>query len=194
MIDELTIGNLIKRYIKMRGRTAKEVSVSLNMNYTTFCGILNRDAVDAKLLFQLANLLDLDLDWMSQFFGHHGPISPLAPYHMPRMQSDFRQHNYPSVIQSLDTCIRNNPDSISDARKELLTYHPNLFYLLDVLLPEEDIIRITVERKKEKFHCIPVNQSSSYRPRTRGRSACYQIYEGNEALNLIIAARKEELK
>ena len=194
MSDKLTIGSLIKRYIKMRGRSAKEVSVSLKLKYTTFCGILNRDAVDAKLLFQLANLLDIDLDWMSQLFGHHGPISPLAPYQMPRMQSDFRRHNYPTVMQSLDTCIRNNPDSISDARKELLSYHPNLFYLLDVLLPEEDIIRITVERKKEKFHCIPINQSSSHRPQTRGRSACYQIYEGIEALNLIIAARKEELK
>jgi hypothetical protein len=56
------------------------------------------------------------------------------------------------------------------------------------------VSRITVERKKEKFHCIPINQSSSHRPQTRGRSAYYQIYEGIEALNLIIAARKEELK
>ena len=194
MMNELTIGGLIKRYIKMRGRTAKDVSAALNIPYTTFCGILNRDAVDAKLLFQLANLLDIDLDWMSQLFGHHRPISPLAPLQMPRMQSDFRRNIYPTVKKSLDTCIQNNPDSISDARKELLSYHPSLFFLLDVLLPEEDIIRITVERKKEKFHCIPINQTSSYRPQTRGRSACCQIYEGIEALNLIIAARKEEMK
>ena len=31
----------------------------LGRNYTTFCGVLNRDAVDAKLLFELANLLDM---------------------------------------------------------------------------------------------------------------------------------------
>ncbi len=55
MENQLTIGSLIKRHIKMRGKTTKQVAKALGRNYTTFCGILNRNAVDAELLFELAN-------------------------------------------------------------------------------------------------------------------------------------------
>lgn len=188
MDDKLTIGALIKRHIKMRGRTVKEVSETLNRNYTTFSGILNRDAIDAKLLFELANLLDIDLVWMSELFDHRKPISMFAQYQMPRMQSDFRKHDYPDVLTQLDCCIKNNPDSIADARKELLSIYPNIFYILDVLMPEEDIIRITVERGKEKYYCIPLD----FQKNTRGRSL-QQILDSREMLNRIILERKEEL-
>ena len=94
MEDKLTIGSLIKRHIKMRGRTVKEVSEALGRNYTTFSGILNRDVVDAKLLFELANLLDIDLVWMAELFDHKKSISSFAQYQLPRMQSDFRKHDY----------------------------------------------------------------------------------------------------
>ena len=188
MENTLTIGSLIKRYIKMRGRTAKEVSMALGRNYTTFCGILNRNVVDAELLFELANYLDIDLVWMSQLFDRRKPISSLARYQMPRMQSDFRKHDYPDVCRQMDQCIKNNPNSITDARRELISVYSNIFYLLDVLLPENDIIRITVERGKEKYYCIPLE---SMRP-TRGRSM-HQIYDGLEMLNQLILQRKEEL-
>lgn len=188
MEKTLTIGSLIKRFIKMRGRTAKEVATAVGEKYTTFCGILNRDAVDAKLLFKLANLLDIDLTWMSQLFDHRKPVSSLAPYQMPRMQSSLRDHDYPEVCGQLDICIKNNPTSIADARRELIGTYSNVFYLLDVLLPENDMIRITVERGKEKYYCIPL-EVENY---SRGRYL-QQIYDGNEMLNQIILQRKEEL-
>ncbi|MBQ5712817.1 MAG: helix-turn-helix transcriptional regulator [Oscillospiraceae bacterium] len=188
MDDILSIGSLIKRHIKMRGRTVKEVAVLLGRNYTTLSGVLKRDAVDAKLLFQLANLLDIDLLWMVQLFDQRRPISSMAPYQVPRMQSDFRNHDCPEVRRQLDDCIRNNPTSIADARRELIRRYSNVFYLLDVLMPEEDIIRITVERGKEKYFCIPVSSPSC----TRGRPS-HQIYDSTEMLNLIIATRKEEI-
>ena len=188
MKDTLTIGSLIKRYIKMRGRSVKEVAKKLNRKYTTFSGILNRDAVDAKLLFELANLLDIDLNWMSELLGSKKPISAFAQYQMPRMQSDFRKHDYPEVLQQLDVCIKNNPTSIADARAELMGAYPNVFYLLDILIPEEDIIRITVERGREKYYCIPLSSQSI----TRGRGI-QQILDSREMLNLIILERKEYL-
>lgn len=188
MEDKLTIGSLIKRHIKMRGRTVKEVSETLGRNYTTFSGILNRDVVDAKLLFELANLLDIDLVWMAELFDHKKPISSFAQYQLPRMQSDFRKHDYPDVLAQLDSCIKNNPDSIADARKELMSIYPNIFYILDVLMPEEDIIRITVERGKEKYYCIPLGVQNN----TRGRTM-HQILDSKEMLNRIILERKEEL-
>jgi transcriptional regulator with XRE-family HTH domain len=192
MENKLTIGFLIKRYIKMRGHTAKDVAKLLGVNYTTFCGILNRDAVDAKLLFRLTNLLDIDLTWMAQLFDHSRSISPLAPLQMTRMQPEFRRQNHPTVLEQLDACIKNNPTSISDARTELLQIHSNLFYVLDMLLPEDYTIRIITERRKEKLICISPGESPTLL-RSRGRGIGHS-YEGREMLNQIIAARKEELK
>ena len=188
MENPLTIGSLIKRHIKMRGKTAKQVADALRKNYTTFCGVLNRNAVDAELLFELANYLDIDLVWMSQLFDHRKTISSLARYQMPRMHSDFRKHEYDDVRTQMDICIKNNPNSIADARRELIATFSNVFYLLDVLMPEDDIIRITVERGKEKYYCIPIEAGNH----TRGRSL-QQIYDGNEMLNQLILQRKEEL-
>jgi hypothetical protein len=88
----------------------------------------------------------------------------------------------------MDNCIRNNPASIADARRELVGIYSNVFYILDVLMPEEDIIRITVERGKEKYFCIPFGDPSC----GRGRPSP-QIYNSTEMLNLIIAQRKEEI-
>ncbi len=193
MSEPLSIGYLVKRYIEMRGWTIKKVADAVGKNYTTFCGILKRDAIDAKLLFELSNLLDMDLAWMSQLFSHNKSISSLDQYQMPRMQEDFRELDYPTVCQQLDYCIQNNPNSISETRKELLSIYPSLFYVLDILLPVEYIIRITVERGKEKFYCIPLCEQTGNIYRTRGRTT-QQIYEGNELLNQIIARRKEELK
>jgi transcriptional regulator with XRE-family HTH domain len=192
MEGTLTIGFLIKRYIKMRGYTAKDVAKQLGMKYTTFCGILNRDVVDAKLLFRLANSLDMDLIWMAQLFDHDRSISPLAPLQMTRMQPEFRQQNYKVVSEQLDACIKNNPTSISDTRIEFLQIYPNLFYVLDILVPENYTIRIITERRKEKLICISPASSPTLL-RSRGRTLD-QRYDGREMLNQIIAARKETLK
>ena len=51
----LAISEIIKRYIKMRGYTIQQVADKLGVNYKTFVGILNRDAIDAKLLFSSTN-------------------------------------------------------------------------------------------------------------------------------------------
>lgn len=189
MNRELTIGELIKRFIKLRGRTLKEVAAALDKNYKTLSGVLNRNAVDAELLFELANLLDIDLAWMSQLFDHHRTISFLEKYQMPRMQREFREHEYTSVVSALDACIQGNPDSITDVRHELMQYYKQLFYLLDVLLPEDYIIRITVERDREKYYCISLKQTSE----NRGQE-CFSrremICEGNEKLSQLIQERK----
>lgn len=191
MDGSLTIGELIKRFVKLRGRTMKEVAADLAVNYTTLNGIINRNALDAKLLFELANLLDIDLNWMSQMFDHHHPISYLERHQMPRMQSEFREHELPTVYKALDDCIRNNPNSLAEARHELLRHFNQAFYLLDVLLPEDYIILITVDRKCEKYLCLSMTANTGGRGRTvTGRPA---VVEGHEMINRLIANRKEEI-
>ena len=55
MNDNISVGKILKRYISMRGLTVTRVADMLGKNYKTLVGRLNRNAVDAELLFQLAN-------------------------------------------------------------------------------------------------------------------------------------------
>lgn len=177
----------------MRGHSISEVAGLLDMNYKTFDGILNRDVVDAKLLFELANLLDIDLCWMAQLYEKHRPISFLEQYQMSRMNTEMRENESKIVLSCLDRHIRENPTSIIDVKNCLTRDFNQLFYLLDVLLPENYIIRITVERDREKYYCMPIDTSTSFSRFSRGRSAMTQFYEGHEMLKQIILERKAVL-
>ncbi len=193
MNNTLTISKIIKRYIKMRGYNIQSVALRLNMNYKTFDGILNRDAVNAKLLLRLANLLDIDLCWMAQLYENKRPISFLEQFQMTRMNYELRESEEKMVLSRLDEHIKNNPHSISDVKKELLRDFPQLFYLLDVLLPEDYIIRVAVERDREKYYCMPTSAPEPKSNMRRGMNAPYSFYEGHEMLKQIILDRKVEL-
>lgn len=193
MENILAVSKIIKRYIKMRGYTIQQVAAKLDMNYKTFDGILNRDSVDAQLLFQLANLLDIDLCWMAQLYEKKRPVSFLEQYQMSRMNPEMREGELKVVLSYLDRYITEIPDSINEIKAELMRNFNQLFYLLDVLLPENYIIRISVERDREKYYCMPlqtVEQTSRLR---RGRNATTQFYEGHEMLKRIILERKAEI-
>lgn len=192
--NSLSIGQIIKRYIKMRGYTIETVAIKLEMNYKTFDGILNRDAINAKLLFQLANLLDIDLCWMAQLYEKNRPISFLEQYQMTRMNNEMREIELKHVLDNLDRHIYENPSSITDVKNRILGDYPQLFYLLDVLLPETYIIRVVVERTREKYYCMPINSSKQTNRLGIGRSTTTQFFEGQEMLKQIILKRKAELE
>ena len=199
LAETFSIGWLIKRYIKMRNYTMKEVADILRIKYTTFSGKIVRNDIDAELLFQLANLLEMDLTWMAQLFNKHRPISLLDKYQMSRMSNDFREMGRKLVLPRLDEHIQNNPNSLTDAKNELMAdFHHQLFYLLDVLLPETYLIQIEVDRSgREKYYCIPTDSFCSPTALTnpmRGRAATIQFCEGNDMLKRIIINRKEEKK
>ena len=190
MENNLTVGKIIKRYIALRHLTIKEVAEKLNMNYKTLDGILNRDAIDAKRLFRLANLLDIDLCWMAQLYDKKRTISILEQYQMSRMSLEMRESEKQLVLKRLDYHIKTNLTNINDVKTELLRDFNQLFYLLDVLLPETYIIRIAVERDREKYYCMPMNTTVMPNRLGRGRSAITQFYEGHEMLKQIIMERK----
>lgn len=194
MSNTLSISQIIKRYIKLRHYTIQEVAEKLGINYKTFDGILNRDVVDAKLLFKLANLLDIDLCWMSQLYENKRQVSFLEQYQMTRMNCDMRENERKNVLANLDRLINENSFNITDIKNELLRDFPQLFYLLDVLLPENYIIRVVVERKREKYYCMPFDMSEKSNRLGRGRVATTQFYEGQEMLKQIIIERKAELE
>lgn len=193
MENILAISKIIKRYIKMRGYTIQQVAAKLDMNYKTFDGILNRDSVDAQLLFQLANLLDIDLCWMAQLYEKKRPVSFLEQYQMSRMNPEMREGELKVVLSYLDRYILEIPDSINEIKAELMRSFNQLFYLLDVLLPENYIIRISVERDREKYYCMPLQTVEHTSRLGRGRNATTQFYEGHEMLKRIILERKAEI-
>lgn len=193
MENILAISKIIKRYIKMRGYTIQQVAAKLDMNYKTFDGILNRDSVDAQLLFQLANLLDIDLCWMAQLYEKKRPVSFLEQYQMSRMNPEMREGELKVVLSYLDRYIVEIPDSINEIKAELMRSFNQLFYLLDVLLPENYIIRISVERDREKYYCMPMQTVEQTSRLGRGRNATTQFYEGHEMLKRIILERKAEI-
>ena len=105
------------------------------------------------------------------------------------MNEEMRASEKKFVLGYLDGYIKVNLGSINDIKTELLRDF-QLFYLLDVLLPETYIIRIVVERDREKYYCMPINSLEQPSRLARGRSGVTQFYEGHEMLNQIIIERK----
>ena len=86
MEDTNKIGGMIKRFIKNRNRTEKQIASELGIKNTTFSAQLNRDTVSAETLFRLSVLLDIDLNWMKYVLGYHGQVGFLEREQIPRMQ------------------------------------------------------------------------------------------------------------
>lgn len=193
MEDVLAISQIIKRYIRMRGMTIQQVADKLNINYKTFAGILNRDAVDAKLLLKLSVLLNIDLYWLSQLYEKPHSISFLEKYQMTRMSSDMREIERKIVMDYLDRHIRENPDSISDVKNALMSDFKQLFYILDVLLPEDYKILISVERGKEKYFCMPMNANAPTSSLGGAPRGITPFDEGASMLKKLILDRKGEI-
>ena len=193
MDNVLAISKIIKRYIKMRGMTIKQVADKLDINYKTFAGLLNRDAVDAYLLLRLSVLLNIDLCWMLQLYSTPQNISFLEQYQMTRMNAETRETERKIVLDYLDRYIFENPDSITDVKNLILKDFNQLFYLLDVLLPEDYIIRIAVERNKEKYYCMPLNANLQTSPFGFFQRGATQFYEGTAMLKKLILERKGEI-
>ena len=186
--DTNSIGGMIKRFIKNRNRTVKQIAGELGINNTTFSAQLNHDTVSAETLFKLSVLLDMDLNWMKYALGYHGPVGLLEREQIPRMQEDFRENEREFVLHRIDDLINLNPESTADVRREILKeFHDNMFYLLDVLVPEK--------RGRAKYYvdtkeALPKRMSSFASMRNKP-IAC--LKDGNNALNIVIEDRKDEL-
>ncbi len=95
MKKNISVGWFVKRYIKMRNYSMRQVADMLGIKYTTFSGRIGRDDIDAHLLFQLANLLDMDLAWMAQLFNKHrviGILDTQKEARINRVAADFEDH------------------------------------------------------------------------------------------------------
>ena len=191
MGDSKTLSELIKRYIKMRGRTMLSVAEEIGTDYKTFNGMLNdRSRMSAVTLFQLANVLNMDLEWMAQFFDKRRTISSLEQYQITRMSDEMRKNEQIAVYGLLDESIRENLGNTAEVKKYMIKMYQPMFYLLDVLLPEDYIIKITKERGEERYYCMKIETNANVSYMRRGRNATVQFYDGHEMLTRLIEERK----
>ena len=196
MEDTNKIGGMIKRFIKNRNRTEKQIAGELGIKNTTFSAQLSRDTVSAETLFRLSVLLDIDLNWMKYALGYHGQVGFLEREQIPRMQEEFRENERKFVLHRMDDLINANPGSTADVRRELLMeFHCNMFYLLDVLVPDEFELFLVVERGVTKYYVDTKEML------TKGMLSCTNmrrkpiacLKDGNNALNIVIEDRKDEI-
>ena len=190
------IGGMIKRFIKNRNRTDNQIASELGIKNTTCSAQLSRDTVSAETLFRLSVLLDIDLNWMKYALGYHGQVGFLEREQIPRMQEEFRENERKFVLHRMDDLINANPGSTADVRRELLKeFHGNMFYLLDVLVPDEFELFLVVERGVTKYYVDTKEML------TKGMLSCTNmrrkpiacLKDGNNALNIVIEDRKDEI-
>ena len=189
-----SVGSMIKWYIKCRNRTITETAAAMSIKKTTFSAQLINNSVTADTLLKLAAYLDIDLEWMMIALGYYGPVSIVEREQIPRMRSEFREKELKVVIPNLDRIITENPTSTADTRRELLkSYSNNMFYLLDVLVPEEYKLYMISDRNKIKFYVDiprPTRGRHSFVSRRKPISA---LTEGSKALDIAIEERKKQL-
>ena len=195
MIWYSNTGEMIKWFIKkIRNKTIKSTAKAMGIKYTTFSEQLNQNTLSADTLFKLAAYLDIDLNWMMYVLGYHGPISIIDREMIPRMGTDLRKIESEFVLRRLDALIEENPKSTADVRRELLKeFNKNMFYLLDVLIPEDYNLYMITERGNTKYYVDIPGQCRGNQHFVMRRKSVNALYEGSKALDIVIEERKERL-
>jgi hypothetical protein len=140
----------------------------------------------------LAAYLDLDLEWMEYVLGYHGTVGSMERGTTPRMKESFRNKELKIVYRELDRIIKENPSSTSDARRELLSsFGKNMFYLLDVLIPEEYNIYMSSERGGKTIFYVDIPTPTRVRHSQAMRRKSFNVlFEGSKVLDRVIEERK----
>lgn len=190
-----SIGALVKAFMKCRYKTMKETALAMGIPYTTFSAQLHNNTLSAETLFRLAGYLDMDLNWMMAVLGYYGPICAIDREQIPRMRADFREQEWKKVNQVLLRVIQENPTSTPDARRELLReFGGNMFYLLDVLVPEDYNLYRIADREKVKYYVdIPKETRGTHFISSGRRKPISLLFEGSKALDIVIEERKDAL-
>lgn len=196
MTEANAIATQIKKYIKYRNKNIRQTADEMGIGYTTFCEQLNRGTLKADTLFRLAAYLEIDLNWMMKVLNYVGQINEFEKENVPRMSPSYRKNELKNVLERMDYHIRQFPESTSEIRRGLLQdFSNNMFYLLDVLVPEEYDISVYKERDKTKYCVVYFNPDSQSHTSMGSRRSMFRTITANatDALNNAIENRKEEI-
>ena len=81
-----SLGDMIKRYIQMRGKSIKEVAAAIGIPEKTLYDAIHNNRISADRLFQLSVLLDMDLNYLVFALGYNGPTSAFDRLQIVRMK------------------------------------------------------------------------------------------------------------
>ncbi len=184
----ITMESLILEIIKARGKTYKEVADDIGIHYKTFHGILHRpNTMKADLLFKLSDYLGFDLEWMKNSLGY-AESKDVFSVAIPRMPRELRESQRKGVLANIDDFIKEDPENLTGiADRVYKLYFMNDFYILDVLLPEDDeIVEEAVNRGKTIYCCVmkPIINRAPGRVSLRP-----QVYTAKELIKRIISER-----
>lgn len=188
-----SLGDMIKRYILMRGRNIKEVAASIGIPEKTLYDAIQNNRISADRLFKLSALLDMDLNYLVFALGYDGPTSAFDRLQVVRMNSGMRKEESKRINSSVNYSLFSEPESIEMVAIQLVSGFP-LYYLLDVLIPEDCMIQTMKEGETEKYFVSSPRMGSHSRGKTicRGRLPERTI-SGMEALRFALICRKDNL-
>lgn len=182
MLEDLNVSAIIKGYMTLRNKTQKEVAVELGMSSKTLSGDLANNTISAELLLKITKILDIDYEWMMDIISGEKEISLMDIYHTSRMNDENREKERRVVENFLDGLFedyryeKNAEKKLKAVKESLVKNYHNIYYLLDVLLPEDVIIKADLERGRVIYYCEEDGKST----------------KGNEMLSRIIAKGWED--
>lgn len=158
MDNSKNLTEIIKKHIDLRGKSIPKLAEMIGVNTSTLYDKLHNNRISVEDLFKISVALDINLEWLKAALGYSYQSSSFKPIEVLRMSEDYRYAEIPEVKKSIIRCYLQFPDDLTSTKKELLSTYKNLFYILDVMLPEDFKIFTITERKNSSFWVLSPDQ------------------------------------
>lgn len=187
MNSENKMSYIIKKHIEIRGKSITKLSEMLDIKPKTLYDKLQHNRLSADDLFKVSEALDIDLEWLKYALGYKRLNSSFYRVELKRMSRDYKNSEKVFVDDQIARCMNDFAGNVSEIRKELIKVFDSIYYLLDVLLPDDFQIYVISERGVESYLILPAQdqENNIIKP---------SFIKGNDALNQILIMKKEELK
>lgn len=187
MASENKISYIIKKHIEIRGKNINQLSEAININPKTLYDKLQNNRLSVEDLFKISEALDIDLEWLKYALGYKKFNSSFYRVELKRMSKDYKKGEQIIVDRQIKRCMNDFAGNITDIRKEIIKTFDSIYYILDVLLPDDFQIYAISERGKDSYLVIP--------PQSQDNNLIKPSFiKGIDMLNEILFIKKEELK
>lgn len=180
--DVLSLGDLIKLYMLHRNKTVGEVAEFLGLKRDkALYDILQNNRISADKMFQFAELLEMDLNMTAEVLKNDDSLSLQKRHQIPRMSEEARQREKDKIDPTINWCLEQNLHNPRKTRFDLCKMFRSMFYLLDVLLPQDCFIIVQVNRGIENYQVFSPRWQKSANNELSGATALeYLLLRGED--------------
>ena len=180
--DVLSLGDLIKLYMLHRNKDVGEVAAFLGLKRDkALYDILQNNRISAHKLFQFAELLEMDLNMTAEVLKRDDSLSLQKRHQIPRMSEEARHREKDKIDPAIDWCLEENLGNPQKTRVKLCNLFGSMFYLLDVLLPQDCFIIVQVNRGIENYQVFSPRWQKSANNELPGATALeYLLLRGED--------------